>query len=396
MKARKGAVDAAAVDGVPVMFPDPATPPVSIVPVEVVAQAAPAVGAPALAPEESALAVPEPAPEPTPRPVAAIVPQPRPAPPAYLWEAALGVASGGAYRSARPRAFIVVVLLALAAVSALASAGHRIVEILALDRFVEAPRTISGVAGFDAQGTSLDRLALTLAGLVFLSLIAWVARSIDNLGPLALAMPTPPASPRWSIAWWLIPFANLLMPFVVVHDLYRRVAGGRRAWIVLGAWGLMLLGIAIVGAALTRGPRASSVVDLGLTVGSVSGAVAIVGRQVSLGAIAIGEIVLALAAVIGLVTVRRIQAGAGRRARACAAYAAELAEEAGDAPVSVPLAADREPAGVPLIAAVPVAVGDDSLTEPLALPTGASPLAAAHAAVQVGEPVEKAAATVAN
>ena len=323
-----------------------------------------------------------------------VVPLPRPAPPAYLWEAASGVASGGAYRSARPRAFILVVLLAVAAVAAIASAAHRILEILTMDRILDSPRTISGVAGFDAQGASLDRIGLYLAVLVLVALIAWVARSIDNLGPLALATPIPPASPRMSIAWWLIPLANLLVPFVIVHDLYRRVAGGRRAWIVLGAWALMLGGIAIAAAVLTRGPQAASVVDLRLTVGSVSGAVALAGRQVSTGALAIAEIVLALAAVLGLITVRRIQSGAGRRARARAAYAAELAEEAVDAPiglpVGVPVAADPE------FAEIPVVAGDDAMTEPLALPSGAVAVGVAPVAIQIGEPVEVAAAKVAN
>ena len=378
MKARKEAVDAPSVDGVPVMVePAPGTAPVSIVP-PVATETPEAAAGPAPTPEAP------PAP-PTPLPVPAFVPQPRPAPPAYLWEAASWVTSGGAYRSARPRAFILVTLLALAAITAIASAGHRIVEILSLDRVVETPRTISGVAGFDAQGTSLDRLGFTLAGLVLIALIAWVARSIDNLGPLALGTPTPPASPRMSIAWWLIPLANLLMPFLIVHDLYRRVAGGRRAWIVLGAWALMLGGIAILAAVPTRGPQASSVVDLHLTVGSVSGAVALAGRQVALGALAIGEIVLALAAVLGLVTVRLIQSGAGRRARACAAYAAELADEAAN-----------EAAGIPVIAEIPLVAGDDMLTEPLALPAGAAPVDAAPVAIPIGEPVEIAGATVAN
>ncbi|MFI5225238.1 MAG: DUF4328 domain-containing protein [Candidatus Limnocylindrales bacterium] len=427
MKTRKEAMDAPSVDGVPVMIePAPETTPVSIVPLVAAgspdaavaespdAAAAVVEGTPAETVPRAVPSPEEPAGEPTRLPVPVVVPQPRPAPPAYLWEAASGVASGGAYRSARPRAFILVALLAVSAVAAIASAGHRILEILTMDRVVDGPRTISGVAAFDAQGVSLDRLGIYLAVLVLIALIAWVARSIDNLGPLALATPMPPASPRMSIAWWLIPLANLLMPFVIVHDLYRRVAGGRRAWIVLGAWALTLAGIAIVTAVLTRGPQASSVVDLRLTVGTVSGAVALVGRQVSTGALAIGEIVLALAAVLGLVTVRRIQSGAGRRARARAAYAAELAEEAVDASSGLPIAAPV--AAVPESDGIPVLAGDDAMTEPLALPAGAVAVAAvsagavtvaavtvgavalgaAPATIQIGEPVEVAAAQVAN
>jgi hypothetical protein len=297
----------------------------------------------------------------TPTPSSA-APAPRVPPPAYLWEAASAAASGVPYRSARPRAFVVVFLLAVAAIAELVAAGHRVLDILAMDDIVGGPRTIAGSAAFDDQTTTLNEVGLGLGLFVLIALVAWVARSVDNLEPLALATPAPPASPRMSIVWWFIPLANLLMPLVVVHDLHRRVGQGRRGWIVLGWWLATLLGLALTVGAFIRGPLAGSVVDLRLIAGSLSGTAALSGQQVAAGAFAVADVVLALASVLGIVMVRRMQAGAGRRARARTAYAARLAEEA--RPV------EASELGVPVAAASVAAPAERDAVEiePVAVP----------------------------
>jgi hypothetical protein len=416
MRAPKKSVGAAAVDGVPVMA-DPAVPVMAEPAVPVMAEpSAPVDESPAAAmpaPPQLTLAIPPdvaaetaeaPAPPPSPAadvakavavaglvdapappavpapqepptvptPIRAVVPTPptpREPPPAYLWEAA-SQAVVGTYQSARARAFITVILFGVLAVLHLAAAGHRALDLLSKDGLMATPRTAAQAAAFDDQTVSIAQVGLGLSLLLFLAFLAWESRSVDNLRPLALATPAPPASPTMSIAWWLIPVANLVMPLVVILDLHRRVSGGRRAWLVLGWWLTTLAGIGIVAAAWWRSGHLAAAIDLRVAIGSVSGSTSLVTEQVFIGAFAIGEIVLALASVLGLLLVRRVQAGAGRRARAVAAFTATAVEAADptsplDAPGPAAIAADDTdtrpvalPAGAPLVA-IPVGDGAD-------------------------------------
>jgi len=311
---------------------------------------------------------PAPSAEPTPiRVVLPTPPVPREPPPAYLWEAASQTVVG-TYQSARARAFITVILFGVLTVVHLVAAGHRVLDLLSKDGLMATPRTVAQTAAFDDQMVSIAQVGLGLSLLLLLAFLAWESRSVDNLRPLALASPAPPASPAMSIVWWLIPVANLVMPLVVVLDLHRRVSGGRRAWLVLGWWLTTLVGIAIVAAAWWRSGHVAAAIDLRVAIGSVSGSISLVTEQVFIGAFAIGEVVLALASVLGLLLVRRIQAGAGRRARAVAAFAAEAADPSGavEPPSSVPVLAaadtDTQPvtlsAGAPLVV-IPVEDGSD-------------------------------------
>jgi hypothetical protein len=44
-----------------------------------------------------------------------------------------------------------------------------------------------------------------------------VSVAVDN--PPSLGVGTPVATPRWSIGWWFMPFANFVMPYRIVQDL---------------------------------------------------------------------------------------------------------------------------------------------------------------------------------
>ncbi|HYC07117.1 MAG TPA: DUF4328 domain-containing protein [Candidatus Binatia bacterium] len=428
MRAPKKSVGAAAVDGVPVMAEPPvpvaespvpvaeaplpvaespmpvseppvpvaeppqqalALPPVSateatapeappIPPVDVAASAAIAgpIDAPAppvapLPPEASTDPTSTP-PPPTPiRVVLPTPPLPREPPPAYLWEAASQTVVG-TYQSARARAFITVVLFGVLAAVHLVAAGHRVFDLLAKDGLMATQRTAAQASAFDDQTVSIAQVGLGLSLLLFIAFLAWESRSVDNLRPLALASPVPPASPAMSIVWWLIPVANLVMPLVVVLDLHRRVSGGRRAWLVLGWWLTTLAGIGIVAAVYLRSGHVAAAVDLRVAVGSVSGSISLVTEQVLIGAFAIGEVVLALASVFGLLLVRRVQAGAGRRARAVAAAATAEATVATDADHADDADDAADPPGLlEATAPVPVLAADDTDTQPVALPAGA-------------------------
>jgi hypothetical protein len=84
---------------------------------------------------------------------------------------------------------------------------------------------------FAAMG--LIQLGLYVAGAI--SFLAWLSRSVDNVPRLTGGKPK--FTPRWAIAWWFVPFANLVMPHQVVADLYRRMAPRQRvATAFVGTW----------------------------------------------------------------------------------------------------------------------------------------------------------------
>lgn len=75
-------------------------------------------------------------------------------------------------------------------------------------------------------------LVFAATGIAFL---AWLSRTVDNVP--ALGAGTPRTTPRWAIAWWFVPFANLWMPLRVVLDVNRRLSqAGRRGTTLIVIW----------------------------------------------------------------------------------------------------------------------------------------------------------------
>ena len=76
-----------------------------------------------------------------------------------------------------------------------------------------------------------------IAGVSFL---AWQSRAIANVPWLGGG--TPAISPGWAIAWWLIPIADLFMPFRSIADLERRTTVGAPRRALVAAWWLLFIG----------------------------------------------------------------------------------------------------------------------------------------------------------
>jgi hypothetical protein len=72
---------------------------------------------------------------------------------------------------------------------------------------------------FANAANGLYILALIASGIAFL---AWLARVIDNVPSLGGGQPS--VSPRGAIVWWFVPIANLVKPYLIVADLWRRLA----------------------------------------------------------------------------------------------------------------------------------------------------------------------------
>ncbi|HTG47312.1 MAG TPA: DUF4328 domain-containing protein [Actinomycetota bacterium] len=142
--------------------------------------------------------------------------------------------------------------------------------------------------------------------------LIWQHRATSNLW--AWGRPNLRISPGWAVAWWFIPFANLVMPFRAVRELDRRSPGPGAPFPggpLLGAWwatyllGTYTAGIAAVVAVL-RGVWASFDV-IGADEGPRT-----VDLSASFHAIApwtlVGAVLTAIAAVLAILVVRRIEA----------------------------------------------------------------------------------------
>ena len=64
-------------------------------------------------------------------------------------------------------------------------------------------------------------LAVILAAVFFL---VWLHRSVRNLEPLNVE--GYPYTPGWAVGWWFIPFANMVMPYLAVHRLWKASVPG--------------------------------------------------------------------------------------------------------------------------------------------------------------------------
>lgn len=202
------------------------------------------------------------------------------------------------FRSGRRRVRIAAVLLAIAISAAIAQAVHYFDGL----RFVERARggyvTIGQGIEFDDVSRRLAFIGIGLSVLTGIAFLAWLSRAVDNLGPLGLMDPDPPASPRAAIAWWFVPFANYVMPYLIVADLQRRLLRQTlERTLVLGWWIAWLGGTAVT---LVEVSVAAETLDLDT-----------VARLWSIEAF--GEFLRAISGVLAIVVILAIEAGTDRR-----------------------------------------------------------------------------------
>jgi hypothetical protein len=122
--------------------------------------------------------------------------------------------------------------------------------------------TESDVAAWSASMTSAGKLYPGLFLLAGVAFFAWLSRAVDNVDTLGGG--TPDFSPRASIGWWFVPFANFVQPYRIVADLWRRMAlspKGRDTTLVL-AWWLLFLVSDVVGLLADRIPEPQTVAAL--------------------------------------------------------------------------------------------------------------------------------------
>jgi hypothetical protein len=164
-----------------------------------------------------------------------------------------------------------------------------------LDRLLEGSVPIESADDYDTQTVVYGFVWIGIYIPTAIAFLAWLSRSVANAPALGAGIP--PSSPRAAIGWWFVPFANLVKPYQIVKDLYERVAlmGDPRRWtrLVLAWWLLYLLGnlVGNVGSRLYAQDDELEVFRTAFVV------------------LAFGHFVSAIAAVLAILVIRRIQTG---------------------------------------------------------------------------------------
>jgi hypothetical protein len=210
---------------------------------------------------------------------------------------------GSSYRDGATRATVVVILLAItglvSALTALFAGGG--FDLIA-----------QGEAGTltDQEAVDYDNATVALAGAYALffvatavAYLAWLSRTVDNIPHLTGEKPM--VTPRWSIGWWFVPFANLFKPYQVVKDAASRLApsASSAGHGMILTWWLVWIGSGVIGAIVSRMPDPVTLDDLStwFTVNVIL------------------NVALVVAAILAIIVVRRIQSHANERATALVA-----------------------------------------------------------------------------
>jgi hypothetical protein len=159
-------------------------------------------------------------------------------------------AATGTFRSAHVRARWTVVLVVITGLLALVNAGFWATHMRLLNRFDQGLASDADVRGSeDVAFGLLGFLGLMLLA-TFIVWLVWQHRAHANLRALGAANPA--YSPGWAVGWWFVPFANVVMPYLTVRELWKASNPDASAigWKAPG--GAVIVGLWWAGALLTQ------------------------------------------------------------------------------------------------------------------------------------------------
>lgn len=162
-----------------------------------------------------------------------------------------------AYRSSARRAKVATWLLAISTILAAVALATDVYGISVVRQAIDGSLTDLEAGRFVEFAGAISICYLAAFLVTAVAFLAWLSRAIDNVPALGAGWPS--ASPRWAIAWWFVPFANLGMPYDVVRELRGRMRGDgrRRHPPLLLAWWLTFVGGEVLLAAAARMPSAT-------------------------------------------------------------------------------------------------------------------------------------------
>jgi hypothetical protein len=219
--------------------------------------------------------------------------------------------STGTFRSAHVRAQWTVVLLVITAIVAAVDIGFWAAHIGNLRRLEQG---LIGVAQVqDSEGGAFGFFVFVIL-MIFPTAIAWLLwqyRAHANLGALGAANLA--YSPGWAVGWWFIPFANIVMPFLTVRELWKasKPDAGAVDWKARG-------GAAIVGVWWTGRLATQALFQIGT---ALPPEVDVVTNTTSSALFLAGDVVMIAWAVVAILLVRGVDARQEAKSRRLASWA---------------------------------------------------------------------------
>lgn len=131
-----------------------------------------------------------------------------------------GIVAGSTYRPARTLARVAGALVAAATLLYAIDGLLSIYGVALLANLDSA--TESQLLAYDGV---VALIAVVLSGLYIVagvSVLAWVRRAVSNIP--ALTGGDAAHTPNMAVIWWFVPFANLVKPYEIVADVWRRLA----------------------------------------------------------------------------------------------------------------------------------------------------------------------------
>jgi hypothetical protein len=148
----------------------------------------------------------------------------------------------GEFKSGHTLVMWMVVLISLSMVMALVSAGLWGGHLADISSFVRGTKAGAEVLDSREVAVNVDRSLIYFILVTGILWLIWQYRAHANIR--ALGAGELKYSPGWAVGWWLIPFANIVMPFLTTRELWKASdpeAGSidwisRRATPLLGLW----------------------------------------------------------------------------------------------------------------------------------------------------------------
>ncbi|MEL7238840.1 MAG: DUF4328 domain-containing protein [Planctomycetota bacterium] len=117
---------------------------------------------------------------------------------------------------------------------------------------VRTPNQANAVTATQSAMSLVSHACYAIATIVFLVvLMMWLYRAVSNV---RVRTGDSHATPGWSVGWWFIPFANLVVPYRILTDLWKRSGAEERTGstnlpgIFWGLWIVIPLIVGVVAA----------------------------------------------------------------------------------------------------------------------------------------------------
>ena len=248
-------------------------------------------------------------------------PRPEPSTTGWVVPPAAPARTPSPFRSAATRARWVVWLLMANVAVLIVSVGIALWGKSTISGYEAGDLDIADLNQFDALFASIGLVGIAVYIPTVIAWLAWSSRTVDNED--ALGIGPSKYTPRMAIAWWFLPFANLIVPYWVHRDIYDRYHRGVRvgAGIVV-LWWIVWIVDNIFGNLVGRYWLAAETFP---------------ALQTGLTLYVSSDLLTAVSAIIAILLVQRIQ----RRADV---LAASMAERAAAPPALAPSPEPGEPA----------------------------------------------------